>query len=365
MKIGIVTIMDYTNFGNRLQNYAVSHVLKDRFGCTAESLEAIAEQPFCNGNHVAWLKEQISRKCCIFPEFAEKKWGANITRWANFRNWSRKYIPTRDFHGSVSLPETLTREYDLFFAGSDQIWNYHFASVKFDNYFLRFAEHKKKAAISASFGVESIPDEWKQTYMEGLKDFAHLSVREEAGAKIVKDLTGRDVPVLIDPTMMLTREEWKAVARKPRADVSKPYVLKYYLGDDDGAIDRWAEENGYEIYPLLDPSRPELYSAGPGEFISLIENAALVCSDSFHCCVFSILFQRPFMVFARKGAENYMTSRIDTLLKTFHLEERWVHKAAPEDYLKCDYSGTGEILQRERDRFEAYIRDVLEAAHDC
>ena len=363
MKIGIVTIMDYTNYGNRLQNYAVSHVLRKQFGCDAVSLDAIARKPFENGNYVLWLKNFIARKTCVFPEFAEKRFGPNMTRSTNFRSWSRKYIPTRNFYGCKALPEELNREYDMFLAGSDQIWNYRFPGTKYEDFFLKFAENRKKAAISGSFGVESIPDEWKQTYIDGLSSFAHLSVREEAGQRIIRELLGRDVPVLIDPTMALTKEEWKAVARKPRVDTSKPYVLKYYLGDDDGSIDAWAAENGYEVYPLLEPGRPELYSAGPGEFISLIENAALVCSDSFHCCVFSILFRRPFAVYARKGSGNYMTSRLDTLLGTFGLEDRWVHKLKPEEYLSCDFSKTDAILRRERERFMEYIRNVLEDAH--
>lgn len=363
MKLGIVTIMDYGNYGNRLQNYAVSHVLRKNFNCNAVSLAAYKEKAFYNGHYVSWVKDQIAQISCVFPALAEKRFGPNITRSTNFRSWSRRHIPTRNFYDCKALPESLNGEYDMFFAGSDQIWNYRFPGTKYDDYFLKFAEERKKAAVSGSFGVESIPDEWKQTYIDGLSSFAHLSVREEAGQRIIKDLLGRDVPVLIDPTMALTREEWKAVARKPRVDTSKPYVLKYYLGDDDDTIDRWAAENGYAVYPLLDPSRPELYSAGPGEFISLIENAALVCSDSFHCCVFSILFQRPFAVYTRRGTGNYMTSRLDTLLGTFGLEDRWVHKLAPEEYLNCDFSHTGPILDRERERFFDYIRTVLEAAH--
>lgn len=363
MKLGIVTLMDYTNYGNRLQNYALSLVLRKKFGCDSVSLDAHGEKRFENGNYVLWLKNFVAGKLCVFPEFAEKLFGPNMTRFTNFHTWSKKHIPTRDFYGCKVLPESLNQEYDMFFAGSDQIWNYRFPGTKYDDYFLKFAEERKKCAISGSFGVESIPDEWKQTYIDGLSSFAHLSVREEAGQRIIKGLLDRDVPVLIDPTMALTKEEWKAVARKPRVDTTKPYVLKYYLGDDDGSIDAWAAENGYAVYPLLDPNRPELYSAGPGEFISLIENAALVCSDSFHCCVFSILFQRPFAVYARRGTGNYMTSRLDTLLGTFGLENRWVHKLAPEEYLNCDFTHTGPILERERARFFDYIRTVLEDAH--
>lgn len=365
MKIGIVTIPDMTNYGNRLQNYAVCQVLRTRFGCRAESLAAYREKPFENGNYVLWLKNQMAKAMCLSPRLAEKKFGPGTLRWRNFTRWTRRHIPTRDFYGHSALPEGLNEEYDLFFAGSDQIWNYRFPGTKYDDYFLKFAEHSKKAAICGSFGVDSIPDEWKKTYTDGLSGFAHISVREEAGARIVEELTGRDVPVLADPVMLLTPEEWLRVAEKPRVDLSKPYVLKYHLGDEaeEEKIDRWAKEQGWQIYELLDPQRPELYAAGPGEFISLIANAALVASDSFHCIAFSILFRRPFLVYARRG-ECDMTSRLDTLLGKFGLEHRWKHRLTADEYLHCNYSGTEARLEAEREKALAYIRRVLDSVKD-
>lgn len=361
MKIGIVTIPDITNYGNRLQNYAVSHVLQTQFGCKTTSLAAYPEKPFENGNYVLWLKNKIAKAACIFPEAAEKRFGNGITRWRNFYCWSKRHIPTRNFYAHNALPAGLNEEYDLFFAGSDQIWNYRFPGMKYDDYFLKFAQDSKKAAICGSFGVDEIPDERKQTYIDGLCAFAHISVREDAGAKIVKDLTGRDVPVLVDPVMLLSREEWLSVAEKPRVDTSKPYILKYYLGDEaeEEKIDRWAKENGYAVYELLNDQIPQLYSAGPGEFISLVANAALVASDSFHCIAFSILFRKPFVVYARRGAGCDMTSRLDTLLGKFGLQNRWKHLLTPNQYLACDYSAVDEVLATEREKAMHYIRTVL------
>lgn len=363
MRIGIVTIPDITNYGNRLQNYAVSRVLQQKYGCDVVSLASYKEKAFENGNYVLWTKNFIARKLCSFPELAEKRFGGGITRWANFYQWNKKNIPTRNSYSHTCLPDSINSEYDLFFAGSDQIWNYRFPGTKYDDYFLKFAEDKKKAALSGSFGVESIPAEWRQTYMDGLSGFAHISVREEAGAKIIKELIGRDVPVLVDPVMLLSREEWLKVARKPRADTSKPYVLKYYLGEetDEERIDHWAKENGYEVYELLNDQIPELYSAGPGEFISLVANAALVASDSFHCIAFSIIFKKPFVVYARRGSGNYMTSRLDTLLGKFGFENRWKHLLKPEEYLMCDHSHTDEFMAVEQTKSYQYIQDVLDS----
>lgn len=361
MKIGIVTITDHTNCGNRLQNYALCHLLQARFGCTVTSLVPREEKPFENGDPILWLKTRIARKLCVFPAFAEKRFGPNMTRWANFSSWNR-HIPTRSFYQCRRLPASLNREFDFFFAGSDQIWNYHFASAGFENYFLSFAEDCKKAAICGSFGVEEIPEEWRQRYTDGLSGFSHISVREDAGQRIIKALIGRQVPILIDPTMMLSPEEWIRVSKKPRVDCSKPYILKYFLGEEtENNIEKWAAENGFEVYELLNEKIPALYSAGPGEFLSLIRNASLVCSDSFHCIAFSILFSRPFVVCTRQGSENDMTSRLTTLLNKFRFRHRWHHLLSPEEYLECGFAHVPPLLKAEQQKFMEYIRSILQS----
>lgn len=360
MRIGIITIVDITNYGNRLQNYAVYHILKNHFKYKSTTIAARTENNFYNDSLLLWLKNQFAKKLCIFPSFAEKIFGNNITRWSNFTNWS-KLIPTKFYYSHKYLPTSLNDKYDLFLVGSDQIWNYHFSSIRFNDYFLKFADDEKKNAISGSFGVDSIPEEWRNEYITGLKGFKNISVREDAGKEILKDLLGIDVPVLIDPTMMLTPAEWLKVSKKPRVDCSKPYVLKYYLGDEieSNKIDSWAKKNGYEVYELLNDKIPELYSAGPGEFISLINNASLVCSDSFHCIVFSILFSKPFLVYAREGTDNYMTSRMDTLLNKFGLSHRWYHLQDENDYFNCDYSKIPELLAAEKKQFLDYLTKVF------
>ena len=365
MRVGIVTIPDNTNYGNRLQNYAVSHVLRTQLGCKAISLVSRKDKPFENGNYLLWVKNFIARQLCIFPKLAEKRFGCGMTRWANFYNWNKKYIPSKTFYNLDSLPGGISKDYDMFFAGSDQIWNYKFPGTNYQDYFLKFAEEKKRAAICGSFGVESIPNERKQTYIDGLSGFAHISVREDAGEKIVKNLTGRDVPVLVDPVMLLSREEWLKVAKKPRVDTSKPYILKYYLGDEveEERIDHWAKKNGYEVYELLNDQIPELYSAGPGEFIALIANASLVASDSFHCIAFSIIFKKPFVVYARQGEENYMTSRLDTLLKKFGLSDRWSNHLVPDKYLTCNHTATDKTIEAEKEKLINYIKNVLESVN--
>ncbi len=359
MKIGIVTIIDYTNYGNRLQNYAVHHILKEKIGIEAITLVPNKEKPFFDGNYILWMKNCVVKMFHRFPKLIEKRFGPVVTRGINFQKWS-KLIPTETYYECEKLPQTINERYDFFVAGSDQIWNYNFSNNRFEDYFLKFTDAKKRIAISASFGINNIPKEWEKPYIDGLNGFANISVREMAGQTIIRDLLNREVPVLIDPVMMLNKEEWLKVSKKPRVDCSKPYVLKYYLGDkveDDLVI--WARDKGYEIYELLDESIPELYSAGPGEFISLINNASLICSDSFHCIAFSIIFTKPFVVYSRQGEESDMTSRLDTLLEKFGFQNRWKHLTSEKEYLICDYSSADEQMQKEQKEFVNYILKAL------
>lgn len=153
-----------------------------------------------------------------------------------------------------------------------------------------------------------------------------LSVREEAGAKIIKDLTGRDAEVLVDPTMMLTREKWLSIAKEAPNKPKGKYLLTYFLGGVPSKYKRQikniAERNNLEIINLADIRDKETYITGPSEFIDYINSCSILCTDFFHGTVFSILMEKPFIVFERMGTSSSMFSRINTLLDKFDLNSR-------------------------------------------
>lgn len=363
MKIGIITIMDSTNYGNRLQNYASCHFLRKEMHCNVQTVRAISEKPFNNHRYDVWAKNQVVRLLSRVPGFVEKRFGAQTARWARFANWSRR-IPTKNYYQTSILSEELNQEYDLFLVGSDQVWNCQFPAFKEADYLLKFADNRKKASLAASFGFEKVPEKYRETFCRELAKFNYISVRENSGQIILKELTGRDVPCLIDPVMMLDEEQWMKTAAKPHSVPEGKYILNYCLGNEqnDHTLQRWADHNGYQILELMNPNNKELYSCGPGEFLWLIKNAELVCSDSFHCIVLSILFKKPFIVYSRMGKENYMSSRLETLLDKFGLESRWSSQLSPEQYLCCDFSKTSEVLERERRQFRDYIQKILDNA---
>ena len=359
-KVGIITIIDYYNLGNRLQNYAVSYLLNERFNCRAVTLEGYRKRP-SEGNLRKAVKEKVALQLCRFPKFAENHLNPRMIRWFNFSEWSKKWIPRQRLFVGEKLPNELNGQFDLFIAGSDQIWNYRINNLRLEDNLLTFVSNKKKVALSASFGVDDIPGEQKRFFGDSLSQFAFLSVREKTGAKIIKELTGRSVPVLIDPVMMLTENEWKRVEKKPRVDITKSYVLKYFLGPSDNSIDRWASDNNITVYELMNEQKRELYSVGPGEFLSLIRNASLICSDSFHCLALAILFSKPFIAYERQGTENYMGSRIETLLSKYKLQNRRSEVLLPEEFLKCDFSKVQIYLGEERNAFTSYLTEAIQS----
>lgn len=121
-------------------------------------------------------------------------------------------------------------------------------------------------------------------------------MREQEGANTVKQFTGRDVPVVVDPTMLLTPDEWRKVSRHAWYH-GDDYILTYFLGKrPNAAIQQVASKSGLPVVNLLDENVYEHYVTGVDEFIWAIEHASLIYTDSFHGTVFSILFQKPFVV---------------------------------------------------------------------
>lgn len=203
---------------------------------------------------------------------------------------------------------------------------------------------KKKNSFSASFGIREISDELKEYYKNNLLEMQNISVREDRAKEIIKELTGRtDVEVLIDPTMMLTAEEWDKVSKKPRKLTTDKYILNYFLGnlseERRKKIEKVATQNDCTIINLMDKN-DQLYASGPSEFLYLVKNAFMICTDSYHGSIFSIIYNKPFVVFDRKDNIVNMNSRLETLLSKFQLQERY---NKDEKYQKNCYNG---IIQK-------------------
>ncbi len=348
MKVGILTIIDNNNYGNRLQNYAVQCILQK----LNNEVYTIINYPFLNSK-----KNYILRK--IKWKLKKKTKLVNSAREDNFEKFNCNIL----YFQKKITAYSYEKSFDYVLAGSDQVWNPNFGRLR-DVDLLCFVKPEKRVAFSASFGVNDIPEKMQKHVGESLKSFKAISVREDAGKKIIEKLTGRtDVKVLIDPTMMLTADEWDKVSKKPTMLKNDKYILNYFLGNlsDErrNEINRIAKENNCEVINILDKESP-FYECGPSEFLYLEKNAFLICTDSFHSSVFGILYNTPFLVFEREDNNVSMNSRLDTLLSKFKLEDRRYKGKITKKDLKCDYTEAYNILDKERIKSMNFLKKALD-----
>ena len=226
--------------------------------------------------------------------------------------------------------------YDVVVVGSDQVWTPMSLPNKFFN--LLFVDDRvRKVAYASSFGVSEIPTFQRKATGAYLDRFYRIGVREQRGKEIVEKLSHQKATVVADPTLLLTREEWETEISDARPNESKPYIFCYFLGTNQEArkaAKALKEKTRYKIITIrhMDEYVPEdelfgdeaPYNVDPNDFVKYISRAAYVCTDSFHCTVFSIIFHRQFMTFYRfaEGSKTGRNSRIDSLFKILGLQDR-------------------------------------------
>lgn len=370
-KAAIITLNGYFNYGNRLQNYAVQEVLK-YLGFSVETVivKPSVQSSFAMAKPVHIFRRLITTypvKTLLKRNRKFQYYVINAEKSQAFKRFSFDNIVEVD-HGlkENSSPPDLANMYNYFISGSDQVWNPNYIRDS-STYFLTFAPKEKRVAYAASFGVSEIPDEYKGLYSKWLSEMHRISVREKAGAEIVKELTGRDAVVVVDPTMVLSKEKWLSLAKPAVAKPDENYLLTYFIGQKTKAtklkIEELASTYGLKVINLADFREPERYVADPAEFIEYINSASLVCTDSFHGAVFSILMEKPFIVFKRQELGDTapsLYSRIDTLLRTFKLESRKAEYITEHsDVLDVDYSHVPSILAVERKKATDYLKEAL------
>ena len=361
MKIGIITLTGYFNYGNRLQNYASQEVLKS-LGYEVETIPVwteISTKQRVKEN----LLRNVSKLYVKQNKFKIKKLN-HYVKQTKFYDFTKIYIKQSKYKISKnSINQNINKEYDFFITGSDQVWNPYF--IKFPEiYFLQFAEKNKRISYSASFGISHIPSEYISQYKKLIGEMKSISVREDAGASIVKELTDKEAIVLVDPTMMLSKSQWLKIAKKPQM-INGDYLLTYFLGNLEEhrmkEIQKIAKKNNLKIINMLDINDVNIFDLGPSEFVWLINNANLMCTDSFHGVVFSLLMHTPFVVFDRIDSLQSMNSRLETLLSKFNMDTRkdsfiFNH---PENIFNVDFSEVESILDHERIRAIKYLKDAF------
>lgn len=363
-KIGIITLNDYFNYGNRLQNIALVYFFK-----SINNKEFFINSIWYNNKDIKINRKYINFrniKRYIFNKHDFKHYidsgilFKEIIREYNIKKFSDKYSNEKKIS---EIRNNINQEYDFFIVGSDQVWKPNGIN-KFS--FLQFADRNKRIAYAASFGVTEIKPEKIKIVQDGLNGIDFISVREKAGAKIVKELTGRDVPVLVDPTLLLTADEWEKIMERPVWYKDEKYILVYFLSKlptkVKNDIKNLAEKFSLKIIDLMDKENIDYYCSDPSEFLFLVKNCTLMYTDSFHGTVFSIIFRKPFVTCSRENTTMNMDSRIDTLFDLFGFFDRKISKENNYEIknpMEIKYPDVDAILDRERQRSKAFLCKAL------
>lgn len=238
-KIGILTINDYDNYGNRLQNYASQEVLKS-LGFSVETVihktkkdmktSSLEKMKNLKGLSVSEISKRFNNKWKKYL-YNKKVKDIKPKRLRAFKEFTDTYISETDYYITAEyIPDDLGNKYDYFVTGSDQVWNPTFTDRRYSTIdFLTFAPKEKRISYAASFGVSEIPNEFVEEYTGLISGMNKISVREQAGAEIVKKLTKKNATVLVDPTMMLTKDKWLSISKKPKTKLTRnKYLLTYF-----------------------------------------------------------------------------------------------------------------------------------------
>ena len=294
-----------------------------------------------------------------------------------FTEYDAKYFDRYEIKGAYFCDiQRLASGFDAVVTCSDQLWSPAGLGTNFYN--LMFVpDNVRKVSFASSFGVSQIPWYQKKATAEYLMRIEFVSCRENRGAEIVKELTGRDVPVLMDPVFAFDKEEWNELV--PTESIyDEPYIFCYLLGSNISyreTVKKFAREKGVKIvfmkfldqYVEYDENFGDIapFDVDPNKFLNILRGAEYVFTDSFHGCAFSIIMQKRFVVFNRydEGSIVSKNSRIDTVCGNLGLNSRRAFADSDLDTIMAESVDWNSVSTKQRvykDRMWEYLKNALE-----
>ena len=313
-KILLVTMYSDNNFGNRLQNYALQAVLND-IGYEVDNIKYDTHNAFIEA--LSTLCKKIFRIFHIkFKSINSDYLNALIPRIKKFESFNDRYISNiiNIHYFDTSLLNI--DDYVFSVTGSDQVWhNWYNDTKEMDLFYLSFIPKEKRIAYAPSFGFSSFPKQdvlMHKKYLSGFEE-SKISCREQTGTSIISEAVGLDAPTVPDPTLLLTQDDWQKILKKPDYDVPAKYVLSYFLKE------KRVFNTNKAIIEVCDYTQKRYFATSPDEFLWLVANTDHIYTNSFHACVFAILFHKDFTVYKKSNED--MFDRIQTLLNGTGLEQ--------------------------------------------
>ncbi len=365
--IKIITLHCPLNYGAALQAYALKTYLR-AIGQDAELIDyrpdyIVDKQKYTYVGKKSIAKNVIAKCAYIFAKFPSRY---KIKH--NFSIFMKKELCKGDniYHSIEDLRRD-TSQADVFFTGSDQIWNTQMENGWDDAFFLSFVSKGKKCSYAASMAKSSVlTSEEEQRFKQMLEDFDMISVREENAKNILQPLVRQEIRWVLDPVFLLSESKWKMMADKAEEKVTEQkYILIYPMGDGLNVIStaqKLSKETGLPIYSISKTIRSQgvtrqFNGYTPYEFLHLIQNAQYVVTNSFHGTSFSIIFKKNFWACSIGNT----SSRITSLLQSLDLSHRFLSDGEEKDSFveTIDYGKTYKKLEERLLYSKSYIDSCI------
>lgn len=357
-RVGILTFPHSPSFGASLQMTALHHILKKQ-GYDVAIVNYIndfmREKKHISGEQKKSLKKVVSELL---------SWPSRI-RFIRFES-KLSYYPRKTIHDPAEL-SIMKERFDKISCGSDQVWNPDITGNDM-SYFLDFCEPCQRMSYAPSFGVTELEPKYAPAIAAELKQFSALSVRECEGREIVKKLTGAEAQVVLDPTMLVDAEEWRAMEKKPSFSTLPQHYIAYFVFRPNAYVGEFVrkltEKTGLKVIRYTWSAKESLFRKdcvgqyGPREWMWFLSHADYVVTDSFHGSVFSLLFHREVFV----SLASKTNSRMKYLMSQFELQDHVLCEGEPMPSLdkSIDFQRF-EVCKKEKvDRSMAYLIRAIE-----
>lgn len=375
-KFGIFTFFNVKNYGALLQAFALQNTI-NKYGFESEFINFADNNEENNKrrNFKTYIKLLFNINFAIF-KFIKTR-GARKKNELLFENFRKNYfkINKKTCYDIEDL-KYIDNEYKGFVTGSDMVWTD--IGQNLDVYFLKFTDYNKRISYAPSLtGTSSFDDDKNlkmRDYIDGIK---YLSFREKEGIEYSKKITNRDATWAVDPTLLLTKDEWQNAFRLKEHITKNKYILCYMFEGVQKKVykklDKIAKKKGWEIR-YIPMNIKEYYSElklgysgayGPKEFVELFFNAEFIVTNSFHGLLFSIIAHKPFVVFHRDNSCRWKANeeRMTSILKMINCENRFIQIDSNIEEWQLEKIATNNNLICNINKSKEYLKNALESVY--
>lgn len=387
--IGILTL-NFNNYGTKLQAYALSVILK-KIVREEACVQVIKLEAFWGGIYKSlWYKKLLRNSfknygfLRAFRYIMEKLyWKKEMVallkkdyseqtakRNSLFQKLNEMIPYTSQYYSFDDIRNGKLTDFDCYIVGSDQVWN----ALKVGNqdiFMLDFFKDGKRLSYAASFGMTKIPNEMFADYKRRIAHFDSLLIREQEGVDLCKSLGRDDAELVLDPTLLLKREEYAQIIEEEPL-VKGKFILVYSLNQSYKIYNeayRLSKKEGCKMIVLKRSICPpdiekydnalELYAVSPEGFLWLIRNAECVVTNSYHALIFSINFNTPYYLYLDNADEE--NSRMISISKLLGLNDLifWETEHLPKTIMQIDFSNVNKRINEERNRCITLLTNAL------